>query len=45
MRQVAEAFRQVIRTGDEDQLRQAQEILVRTRRALYLLLAGETDER
>ena len=44
MRDVAHAFRQVLRTGSESQVAAAAEVLVRTRKDLYLILAdGEGD--
>jgi DNA-binding PadR family transcriptional regulator len=39
MREVAYAFAQVIRTGGEDQVAQAREVLDNTRRELYRILA------
>ncbi len=44
MREVAFAFSQVIRTGSEGQIGSAREVLARTRRDLYRILAdGEVD--
>ncbi|HEX3518291.1 MAG TPA: PadR family transcriptional regulator [Solirubrobacteraceae bacterium] len=44
MREVANAFAQVIRTGSEEQIASAQKVLAGTRRDLYRILAdGEGD--
>ena len=44
LRDVAHALRQVMRTGSESQVATAVEVLVRTRKDLYLILAeGEGD--
>jgi len=44
LRDVAHALRQVMRTGSESQVAAAVEVLVRTRKDLYLILAdGEVD--
>jgi DNA-binding PadR family transcriptional regulator len=44
MREVAFAFAQVMKTGSESQVASAREVLVRTRKDLYLILAdGDED--
>ncbi|MCL2769333.1 MAG: PadR family transcriptional regulator [Solirubrobacterales bacterium] len=44
VREVASAFVQVVRGGNEEQLAQAREVLVGARRALYRILADEQPE-
>jgi len=43
LQQVAEALRQVARSGSDEQVAQAVALLERTRRELYLILAGPAD--
>jgi DNA-binding PadR family transcriptional regulator len=44
MREVAHAFRQVMRTGSEGQIEQARKVLVTARRDLYRILADGDPE-
>jgi DNA-binding PadR family transcriptional regulator len=41
LREVATAAAQVVRAGDEEQMRQAREVLDNARRSLYRILAGD----
>lgn len=43
LRELQQAARQIVLNGDKAQVEQAQEVLGKARRSLYLILAGESD--